>query len=435
MRRLIILAFMPTLLMAVQPLWANTTETVELYTSQQCTDCHNDMVEDHTLSVHRAIECLTCHTEAAQPDHKELPSVNCRQCHPAHDAKVIHDPHTRVTCSACHLKGGVPTLDRESGNVVWSGAFRPGSACRPHQMVRNKTDALCRNCHFQGNSLGACSMILPPKSILCMPCHMATLSLQDGISIAALMVFLLGMGGMCVIWFSGITSADTRRSEEEIGPEIRSKTSDTSNGRLSRLFLALIWEVLLQQRLYRLSPARWTIHALIFFPILVRFSFGLTALFLSLYLPDRFITTEMLDKNQPVVAFLSDLTGLMIIAGTAAAIIRKIGRRDAEIASLPETGWGLSALLGLTVLTGFVLEGVRIAMTGWTSHTGYAFVGYRISLLLEGVPGVTDSYGYAWYVHAILVGVLVALVPFTRLSHVITAPLVLIMNARHTANE
>jgi nitrate reductase gamma subunit len=49
--------------------------------------------------------------------------------------------------------------------------------------------------------------------------------------------------------------------------------------------------------------------------------------------------------------------------------------------------------------------------------------------------GLTDIYGYVWYAHAILSGAFLALIPFTRMSHIITAPIVLILNARSQAQD
>ena len=91
----------------------------------------------------------------------------------------------------------------------------------------------------------------------------------------------------------------------------------------------------------------------------------------------------------------------------------------------------MSALLALIVLVGFLLEGMRIAMTGWPDGAEYAFVGYGISLLLQGVVGLADRYGYLWYIHAVAVGIFVALIPFTRMSHIVTAPLDIDRQCRH----
>jgi nitrate reductase gamma subunit len=435
MKRFIVQTVILAILIQCPPVSAAQVEAGDDYTNAQCTECHEEMADDHVLSVHASIECLTCHTQAVEEEHEEIAAVDCRQCHALHDEKVIHDAHTRVTCKACHMKGGISTAGPDSESVIWSGAFRPGAALLPHQAVSFETDARCGNCHFRGNTLGASSMILPAKSILCMPCHVATFSVGDKTTLVSLFIFLVGMVGLGAVWFSGSIDKGAHRSGEKFKVKTRSAPGALFPDKFIRLLNALIADVLFLQRLFRLSPTRWIIHALIFFPFLFRFAFGLTALVLSIFLPDWPVTAAMLNKNHAMRAFLFDLTGLMVLAGSAASIIRRRNEQIVNIASLPEPTRGMPALLVLIVLVGFVLEGLRIAMTGWPDGAGWAFFGYGVSLLLKGMSGLTDTYGYVWYAHAILVGAFMALIPFTHMSHIITAPIALIINARSESKE
>jgi nitrate reductase gamma subunit len=48
---------------------------------------------------------------------------------------------------------------------------------------------------------------------------------------------------------------------------------------------------------------------------------------------------------------------------------------------------------------------------------------------LRNPAGLTGYYGYVWYLHAILTGAFVAYLPFSRLFHIIMAPIVLPMSA------
>jgi hypothetical protein len=386
------------------------------YTNDQCMECHEEMAEDHAASTHGDIQCLACHPQAAEEAHEESPPppVDCRQCHAPHDEKVAHDAHTRVTCKACHQKDGVATADPGSGQVVFSGEVLPGRGLSPHQMVVREGDTRCRSCHYKGNALGASVMILPAKSILCMPCHAATFSIGDRTTILALLIFTLGMGGLVAVWLSG---GRTRRN------------GHTVKVGFSAMATALVDDMLLVKRLYRLSPTRWVVHALIYYPILMRLTFGMIALGLSLTLPDKDLTRAMLDKNHPAGALFFDLTGLMIIAGACAALFR-LEEDRIMVSDLPAPGRGMTLLLGLIVLVGFVLEGLRIAMTGWPAGANYAFVGYGISLLVKGMTGLNNIYGYAWYGHVILTGAFVAMIPFTRMMHMLTAPVVLMAEAK-----
>ena len=256
-------------------------------------------------------------------------------------------------------------------------------------------------------------MILPAKSIMCMPCHVATFSIRDRTTLFSLLIFVLGMSGVGIIWFSGSRG---RRNGHRL------------QGGLAFFLTAFVVDVLCIRRLYRLSPMRWLIHALFYYPILVRLVFGITALSLSLAFPETGLAGAMLDKNLPFRALFFDLTGLLIITGVAAALLRPQENQEAII-HLPAPNRAMTMLLGLIALVGFILEGMRIAMTGWPVGAHYAFLGYGISLLLKGMTGITNIYGYVWYGHAILTGAFVALIPFTRMIHMITAPMALMVDA------
>ena len=94
-------------------------------------------------------------------------------------------------------------------------------------------------------------------------------------------------------------------------------------------------------------------------------------------------------------------------------------------------------LIAGIVAIGFVLEGMRIAMTGSPVGSTYAFVGYWISTLFSDPLALTVVYGYTWYLHAILTGAFVAYIPFSWLLHIIFSPLVLVVNGipKHEGNK
>jgi len=52
-----------------------------------------------------------------------------------------------------------------------------------------QNDEFCRRCHSRDNDIGAAAMVLPAKSVICMPCHASTLSIGDGVSGVALVLY------------------------------------------------------------------------------------------------------------------------------------------------------------------------------------------------------------------------------------------------------
>lgn len=153
------------------------------------------------------------------------------------------------------------------------------------------------------------------------------------------------------------------------------------------------------------------------------------ALLASLWRPEWPITWIMLDKNHPLTAFLFDFSGVIVIVGIVGMIIRRLQKRaDQKLTGLPAADWAAYALLGGIMIGGFLLEGMRMAMTGSPGGAPYAFVGDAISRMLTDFE-LTDIYGYLWYLHAILTGAFVVYFPFSRMLHMIMAPVSLAMNA------
>jgi nitrate reductase gamma subunit len=243
------------------------------------------------------------------------------------------------------------------------------------------------------------------------------------------MVFIVGIVLMLSYVFSGSVVGGTAGGLwPNMVKTVEHGARTVFSSKILRIIKALFLDVLLQRRLYRQSAGRWFIHSLIFIPFVFRFFWGSVALIASLWFPEWTPTWAMLNKNDPITAFLFDLTGIMIIVGVLLAFFRGSFFRSEQVRGLPKRDrLALSLILGI-VLFGFVLEGMRIAMTGAPGSASYAFIGYEISKLFFNPSGLTEAYGYIWYIHAILTGAMVAYIPFSRLLHIIIAPVVLSMN-------
>jgi hypothetical protein len=89
------------------------------------------------------------------------------------------------------------------------------------------------------------------------------------------------------------------------------------------------------------------------------------------------------------------------------------------------------ALLGAILVTGFIVEGLRIHLTATPPSVAFAsFIGYPLSLFLGLFPIRWDwIYPYGWYVHAILTGLFIITLPFSKMFHILVSPIVLFMNS------
>jgi nitrate reductase gamma subunit len=297
-------------------------------------------------------------------------------------------------------------------------------------MVVRNDEASCRHCHSAGNKVGAAAMVLPAKSILCMPCHAGTFSVGDTTTILSLILFLAGM----VLVFSYVlTGAPPGGGSAGALANVLGLVGGAAGAVFSKqigaILKVLVLDVLFQRRLYRQSPKRWLIHGLIFYAFAFRFVWGILALLGSLWLPEKAWVWPMLDKNSPLTAFLFDLTGVMIILGVLLAYVRGRKQLSEQIPDLPRQDVVALGLIAAIVVVGFVLEGMRIAMTGFPEGACYAFVGYAISQVFPNTASLVNGYGWVWYLHAVLTGAFIAYLPFSKLLHIIISPFVLLGNA------
>jgi nitrate reductase gamma subunit len=387
-------------------------------------------VQAYEASTHHLLACLACHPKSAEFGHVRRERTACLSCHPRHDEKVAHDAHLGVSCEACHLSGLIPVKEPQAVAITWQMDRKPGQPSTVHAMTLTDDQRSCAQCHYRGNTLGASAMVLPAKSMLCMPCHAATFSVGDTTTILSLLVFLLGMGSLGVVWFSGWRPTAGETTLEAAAGHGGSRMPGIAFlPALFSLFQVLALDVFLQRRLFRQSRTRWFIHGLIFFPFLFRFLWGMSALLTSLWMPESPLPWKLLDQNDPLGAFLFDLSGLLILLGVVLVVGRRAMELSAAVTGLPKPDWLALGLLGGIVVIGFILEGMRIAMTGAPPGSPYAFLGYAISRLFADTSTVANLYGYVWYLHAITTGALVAYLPFSNLLHIIVAPVVLAMNA------
>ena len=388
---------------------------------EQCGACHKEASALPPLSVEDAA-CMTCHQTRNPEDPEDIKHIQslCLHCHgnSGADAQVktgrhiplmdkttyAHTPHASMACTACHQNAAAfghnrqPTVD-------------------------------CRRCHFAGNTLGAASMVLPAKSILCMPCHTATFSLNDTISIVSLLIFLCGMVLFISVFLTGtMTGVSSQNPVVKLLHALWAMVQAIFSPKIFKIAQSLFWDAFLQRRLYRRSPGRWFIHGLIFYPFVVRFFWGLTALLGSLWGQGN-PAWDMINKNHPLTAFLFDLTGIMILSGILLAWIRGvIGKRNRAVGT-PDQDRVALALIGGIVIIGFLLEGMRIVMTGQAANAAWSFAGYGVSLWFEPSRGLPEVYSFMWYIHAALTGAFIAYIPFSRLLHMILAPVAISMNA------
>jgi nitrate reductase gamma subunit len=119
--------------------------------------------------------------------------------------------------------------------------------------------------------------------------------------------------------------------------------------------------------------------------------------------------------------FMLDLTGLLILCGTLASFSRRLFKKEKLLTETQDLV--AVSFLFLIVVTGFLVEGFRLAALPVTNESYFSFVGYGIGSILSNfdMPWAVFRF-YTWIVHAILVFLFLAYVPFSKFIHFMACP-------------
>ena len=190
-------------------------------------------------------------------------------------------------------------------------------------------------------------------------------------------------------------------------------------GHLGARIGAALGEVLSHRRIRRDAIAG-LIHGLIFFPAMI-----LGAAMAWEHVLRGPVPLGGLD---PTYRFLLDGAGLLLLAGVAAAAVRRYAVRPSR---LYDTGWqdgAALALLAFLALTGLAIAGVRLAVVAsvggppppWRMPGAAATA---LGILAAGRAGLLDPAGlasslpWAYWAHAVAAKLLMAWLPFGPLRH------------------
>jgi cytochrome b subunit of formate dehydrogenase len=386
--------------------------------------------KEYGKTVHRRIACVECHDGIATSPHRTS-VIECASCHGYHGEGKAHDPHRSVNCEACHHESKEVIKDPKTGRVVLM-TVKEGAPLKltSHRLADFKKNKACEKCHFTGNKLGAPIRVLPAKSLICIECHSASISLNDPVSIIAFILFLGGVAITLSLWSKGTLGAPTYSTQEKISYLAEKIWQVVFSRKILTLLKVFVVDVLLLRGILKESLSRWTIHSFIYLPFFLRFFIGLILLIISKCFPMSPSVAMLLDKNYPPIAFTYDLLGLCVIIGIAGATMRRFQK---TFQNRPSGGQDIIvlALLGAILVTGLLVEGLRILLTAIPPSVALpSFIGYPFSLLLGLFPFRWEwVYPYGWYVHAILTGLFIIYLPFSKMFHIFVSPMVLFINS------
>ena len=249
-------------------------------------------------------------------------------------------------------------------------------------------------------------------------------------AVAATFVFILGVFYNAMAWMEGKLSgvdADAPRSSKLAVSSKRFLRAVFSKdfGRQARVFVG---EVILLRKLRGISKARWFFHALILFGFIGTFVLDIITVIGVDILRSQQFTDHLGWGKLWIRDFGFELFGLMLLIGLAAASVRRFARRPKQLVTGREDVTSILFLL-IVVLSGFILEGIAMnsGISGHESPPIYSFIGLAFSQI---IPSATvQVYAQLWLVHAAISFAFIAYIPFSKMFHLLAAPLAVQLEA------
>jgi Fe-S oxidoreductase/nitrate reductase gamma subunit len=178
-------------------------------------------------------------------------------------------------------------------------------------------------------------------------------------------------------------------------------------------FKQTVSDVFLGLRVLKGEVAAGIMHSFIFWGFVILF-IGTTLLLIHEHL-----YPFLAGKSYLLFELSMEVGGLVLLVGILWAFVRRYAQRVPRLERRLEDAVVPLWLL-LVICSGFILEGLRLASQkpAW-AH--WSFVGSWMAGLVS--PGIAESsYLYLWWGHALLSLGFIAVIPFTKLFHILGAP-------------
>ncbi len=209
----------------------------------------------------------------------------------------------------------------------------------------------------------------------------------------AVCVFLMGVAAHISLWLKSAGKRKVAFSRQALKETI------------SDVFLGL--------RVLKGEVPAGIMHALIFWGFVV-LSIGTTLLLIHEHL-----YPFLVGRNHLVFELSMEVGGLMLLAGIIWALVRRYFQRVPRLEHRLEDAV-IPLWLLLVIVSGFILEGLRLAsqQPPW-GH--WSFAGSWVASLVS-YSTAGSAYPFLWWGHGLLSLGFIAIIPFTKLFHMLGAP-------------
>jgi nitrate reductase gamma subunit len=192
------------------------------------------------------------------------------------------------------------------------------------------------------------------------------------------------------------------------------------------LMLKGLWnDVFLEKKVWTQGRLRWFIYFNISMGFVLLFITVLVTYLTRLWIPIDFFISG---AGSYVLDFLADLFGLMVLVGTLTALYRRYFMKPEFLNSTFED-YGILLFLLVIVLTGFIEEGLRLAVLPSSGALATSFVGFLFALPFRTIsePVILGIHYYLWMLHALIAFAFIAWMPFTKIVHFLACPVTILI--------
>ncbi len=190
-------------------------------------------------------------------------------------------------------------------------------------------------------------------------------------------------------------------------------------------------DVVFHSSLRSQSGFRWLRHTLILWGFVLMFLIEIIAVFLREGIP-AFGLPDIWELPQHPIRlsfdFAFDFFGGMVLVGCVMAYLWRFIRNENErkFSDSPSLHF-----LFFVVISGFIVEGIRISAEAFPAGSGYSFIGYLFaSVIPNNASFFKEVYSPLWYLHVFGSLAFIAYVPIHRLIHSCATPIGRLMNSQ-----
>jgi len=198
------------------------------------------------------------------------------------------------------------------------------------------------------------------------------------------------------------------------------------------LWRTFVDEVVLHRTLLRTSKVRWLRHTLIFWGFVTMFAVEVAAVLVRDGFPAFGWRDVWREWGHPVrlgFDFAYDFTGCMILAGCLIALGWRVAVNNSPERRFSDTPTTLFLLF--VVVSGFVVEALRILPTAGDPVHAYSFAGRAVAAVIPfGQSALAAWSEPLWLLHVVASCVFIGYVPMRRLVHSCATPLGRLMNSQ-----